>query len=393
MTKSTTPVVTQFASTVYNQNGLDFTPTRPDALNLHSNLPPGNYLIKVNPMTEQLYFSRCDDFPMPSKIYGNTLTQADRILRTFQDRPFTTGVLLEGEKGSGKSLLAKVLAISVAQSLGLPIILINAPWCGDRFNQLISNLGPAMLLFDEFEKTYEDKDAQKQVLTLLDGVFPSKKLMVFTVNDKHKLDSHLTNRPGRIFYSLNYSGLTEEFVREYCEDNLTNKAHIEDVIGLRLMFRKFNFDMLKALVEDMNRYNESPRQALEYLNIDPSTETLRFDISVELEGVKFTCVSELSYRGLPSEVKNFRNNVYAGQSLIKKLPGESEVAHSERAEAFFKKYGLEVNEYHYFTLNPSDMISADVREGEYIFKDKNGLRVMFRRERDYGSACAYSWMA
>jgi hypothetical protein len=35
------------------------------------------------------------------------------------------------------------------------------------------------------------------------------------------------------------------------------------------MFAQFNFDMLKALIEEMNRYDETPQEALSMLNAKP----------------------------------------------------------------------------------------------------------------------------
>ena len=57
-----------------------------------------------------------------------------------------------------------------------------------------------------------------------------------------------------------------DFVEEYCHDNLKDKSHINKVVNFSGAFGKFNFDMLKALVEEMNRYNEGPEAASSILN-------------------------------------------------------------------------------------------------------------------------------
>ena len=239
-----------------------------ESLDLHNALPAHNYVIKIDPMSQELFLEIIDNFNVPSKVYGTTLKDADRILSTFNSRPSSTGVLLTGEKGSGKTLLAKY-ASYIAQAQGVPTIVINTPLCGEKFNTFIQSIDqPAIILFDEFEKTY-DQEEQEQVLTLLDGVFNSKKLFLITCNDQWKIDSHMRNRPGRIFYLLDFKGLTIEFVREYCEDRLYNKQYIDQVCKVALTFDQFNFDMLQALVEEMNRYNESPFESLRMLNTKP----------------------------------------------------------------------------------------------------------------------------
>ena len=249
------------------KKGNTFFVTSKEALDIHNILPAGNYLVKSTPLNE-LYLESTDSFVIPTKMYGDTVKNTNRILNTFKNRPANTGVLLCGEKGSGKTLLAKAVC-NLGAYEGIPTIVINAPWHGDNFNTLIQTIEqPCIVLFDEFEKVY-DLETQPSMLTLLDGVFSSKKLFILTCNDKWRVDSHMRNRPGRIFYMLDFDTLTSEFIKEYCEDNLDNKSQIESVVEISAIFNKFNFDMLKALVEEMNRYNEPAQEAMRILNTKP----------------------------------------------------------------------------------------------------------------------------
>lgn len=272
-------------ATVYLKNGLSFIPTSEAALDLHQTLPVGNYIVKTNPATMALYFEQVDSFNDSGKKYGNTTRHAERIINTFLNRSVSTGVLLTGEKGSGKTLLAKTLSQEAAL-LGFPTIIINAAYHGDGFNQLIQTLTqPAVILFDEFEKVY-DRDEQKAVLTLMDGVFPSKKMFVLTCNDKYRIDEHMRNRPGRIFYMIDFNGLDSAFITEYCNDNLIDKSHIDTICKIGMLFAQFNFDMLKALVEEMNRYNEDPHAAMEMLNAKPQSDDGGiYDVSVKIDNI------------------------------------------------------------------------------------------------------------
>lgn len=269
------------------KSGNTFRVSSKEAMDLHDTLPAGNYVVKEMPMDGPLYLEMIESFQIKGKKYGDLNKNTDRILNTFLSRPSATGVMLAGEKGSGKSLLAKNLAIVAAEQHQIPTIVINAPWVGDKFNSFIQSIEqPVVILFDEFEKVY-DSDDQEKALTLLDGVFPTKKLFVLTCNDKWRVDSHMRNRPGRLFYMLDYKGLDTAFITEYCMDNLKPalQFHTEKLCQIASLFGQFNFDMLKATVEEMNRYDEAPEEALRMLNVKPEFDGgNKFDIKLQLNG-------------------------------------------------------------------------------------------------------------
>jgi len=338
--------------TFYLKNGANFKPADEEALNLHEHLPAGNYVIKVDPF-ENLYFEQIDDFDLPSRIYGDTIRNAERIINTFQDRPATTGVLLSGEKGSGKTMLAKMLSARCAEA-GMPTIVINSAWVGDKFNTLMQNIEqPCVVLFDEFEKTY-DRDEQTQILTLLDGVFPSKKLFILTCNDQWRIDNHMRNRPGRIYYALDFVGLDQDFITEYCNENLINKQHTSSVCKLATLFAEFNFDMLKALVEEMNRYGESPQDALEMLNAKPTTDKSgKYHVTLTRNGTSVKVESDSEFwHGNPIAHKD-------GITVYEDEPPEGE------------------DYTHVFSLN--DITEVNPVEGSFIFKNKKGMIVKFTK--------------
>jgi hypothetical protein len=265
------------------KSGNTFRVSSKEAMDLHEKLPAGNYVIKQDPMGN-LYLESIENFEIKGKRYGDLTSNCDRILNTFNSRSASTGVMLAGEKGSGKSLLAKAISLAGMEQ-AIPTIVINAPWTGDKFNSFIQSIEqPTIILFDEFEKVYPSEE-QEHILTLLDGVFPSKKLFILTCNDKWRVDTHMRNRPGRIFYMLDFKGLTQDFIIEYCNDNLNNKDHIKKICNIASLFSEFNFDMLKALVEEMNRYNETPEDALRMLNAKPEFDNgNRYSVALEVAG-------------------------------------------------------------------------------------------------------------
>ena len=286
--------------TYFLKNGNTFKVSSKEAMDLHEALPAGNYTVKTDPFGN-FFLESIDRFEIKGKVYGDSTKRADRILSTFSDRTASTGVMLTGEKGSGKTLLSKMLAVK-GYDQGIPTIVINNAWHGEAFNTLIQSIEqPCIVLFDEFEKVYDEHE-QEAMLTLLDGVYPSKKLFVLTCNDKWRVNSHMRNRPGRIFYSLEYKGLEESFIREYCQDNLNAKEHTDRIVGIAGTFDQFNFDMLKALVEEMNRYNETPQEAMSMLNTKPEygdNSSYTMKLVINGEEVKETNMEEKEWHGNP----------------------------------------------------------------------------------------------
>jgi len=220
------------------------------------------------------------DYSFTEKVYGDTLTVAGRILSTYQSRKNSTGVLLVGQTGAGKTLMMTILSQLARENLKIPTVVINEAFVGDDFNMFIKALPPCVIIFDEFEKVYR-YGHQEALLTLYDGLFSSHKLLIHTANDINGINPHYINRPGRIYYRITFRGLDSAFVREYCEENLNNQNHVKDVIQVVSLHKSFSFDMLKALVEEMNRYNETPRSALKLLNVMPGSD-LEYRVSVIL---------------------------------------------------------------------------------------------------------------
>jgi SpoVK/Ycf46/Vps4 family AAA+-type ATPase len=235
--------------------------------NLVEELPNGTYGLRYSPETG-VYLEVIEPFDMPEKLYGDIAERAERIKSTYADRPNVTGVLLCGEKGSGKTLLGKKVALDLLAE-GQPIIVVNMAMAGDMFGTFLQRLKkPVTLFFDEFEKIYPPK-SQEGLLTLLDGVYPFKGLAILTSNSSENMADALKNRPGRIFYSLTYDGLDYQFAEEYAAEKLKDKSKLEEVMRL-VTLATINFDQLKALIEEMNRYNEGAVSAVQMLNIDVS---------------------------------------------------------------------------------------------------------------------------
>ena len=147
---------------------------------------------------------------------------------------------------------------------------------------------------------HSGENYQEKILTLFDGLYASQKLFLLTCNDKKRLDEHMMNRPGRLYYMIEFHGLDQDFIMEYGEDNLVQKHYVAAVAASAGLFQSFNFDMLRALVEDMNRYGESPAEVLKWLNISTNDGGYeRFKVKLIVAGKKVEKVQK-AWCGTPT---------------------------------------------------------------------------------------------
>lgn len=230
-----------------------------------STLPLGTYNLIYVPL-QGFRLEKTTDFTLPPKIYGD-LSIIDRSIKVYKNRDRNFGLLLSGLRGSGKSLLMKKLALELHQ----PVIIINQPFTdvSDDLIKLITDpaLGDCTILFDEFEKRFDREDVTP--LTLMDGPYNTHHFFILTVNNTY-INENLINRPGRIYYRKTYVGLDDSTVREVGEDLLLNKNYVDELVNVCEDIRNLSFDMLISIINDVNLFNESPKDCVKVFGFDSS---------------------------------------------------------------------------------------------------------------------------
>lgn len=342
-------------SALFMKEGNTFSVTTGNALDLHNKLPVGTYALRKS-LFRGFYLEQMEGFELPKTLYGDVSTRAERILSTFDSRPNSTGVLLCGEKGSGKTLLSKLIS-QMGLALDISTLVINSPFVGDDFNNLIGMINqPLIILFDEFEKVY-NKESQHQLLTLFDGTVAGKKLFILTANSDYEIVPQFKNRPGRLFYSIDFKGLEDSFVNEYCEKNLLNKEFMKAITLAPRLFGIFTFDMLQALVEEVNRYNESPSKALQLLNMKPTGDgNSRYAVRVFIDD-----------KELPEEL--IETQIWTGN-----------VVTGGYVEFYRDAAKKEESNYTSIHIDANNMTKMDPETQTYHFTNERGYRFILKRK-------------
>ena len=95
-----------------------------DNFSISSRLDKGIFQIKQDQQTGVLFLERiANEFHFGFKLYGVDETLVKHVIDTYEKQPIkkNIGVLLNGAKGTGKTVTAKIMA----NKLGLPVIICD----------------------------------------------------------------------------------------------------------------------------------------------------------------------------------------------------------------------------------------------------------------------------
>ena len=230
------------------KNGSVFRKVEGSVANVES-IPVGIYNVNFNPMSGWSLEQTGEKFTFNYKVYGLQSNFIDYVLKTFENTKGNLGILLNGVKGTGKSVVAKILA----NKFNLPIIIVKS--FGDNNDALIEYLSSfnfdCVFFMDEFEKNWDEKDSS--ILSIMDGVYTSnyRRIFLLTTNET-RINDNLLSRPSRLRYIKEFGNIEQDIVREYLNDNLKNPECIDCIIDFIDTLQISTIDILKSIVEDIN---------------------------------------------------------------------------------------------------------------------------------------------
>ena len=337
---------------IWLQDGNVFSQGSATTVSHPEGLPKGIYEVKVS--ITGFYLSKiAESFTFDYKLYGLNQKFIDYVLKTYDNTTGNLGVLLDGIKGTGKTVVAKELC----NRLQLPVILVQSMGV-DTNSKLIKYLSTSIdfdciFFFDEYEKEFK---SSSDVLSFMDGTYNSiyRKVFLLTTNEL-KVDPNLLGRPSRIRYKKSFSNLSEEVTREILNDILEDKTAIEKVIELTHSMNIITIDLIKAIATEINIHGvEALPDIKETFNIEFSRFTYLYrEVQIRHCDLKFT----------PENIKNILKAFYKFKELKKKdwekYTSEESKFYDEWSTKFNEDYGSTTEDKELKYLEPGDYFEDD----------------------------------
>lgn len=267
----------------WHNSGVTFKISDPG--NIMPNLPPGIYrcvLTNSGPVLHRL----SSNFAIPFDIYSPRTDIVDRVWTAFKSVPKNIGVLLNGIKGTGKTLTAQLICNRAIEH-GMPVIVVDS--VNISLNLIFEDIRqPVVILLEEWEKIFENEEHQHDLLTRLDGTSDrsNKRICLFTSNSTNSMQDTFFNRPGRIRYTYNFDRLSAEVIAALVQAKVPNdrKHLIPSFLELIEELEVLSMDTASTLLEDMILFNETAYDAVKHLGLTLTTFSSYKLIQVDARG-------------------------------------------------------------------------------------------------------------
>lgn len=245
-------------------------------------LIPGKvYDLSWNRWEDSPIFKENGELNLPKKIYSTKTDDVfkKRIITYFNKaNTNTTGVMLAGTKGTGKTVMAKILA----KESGLPIIVVNPDYPEGKLIKFFKSFTtPVCVLFDEVEKNFKTE----HMLDFLDGVEKTaQKLVIMTCNDLSQVSQYMQDRCSRVRYLRRYSPDENAVFLPMLADDFGIKNKEEVVKFCKENIKLLSMDNIVSFMNEVKMLEDEDISLQEIINImNISTENIPTKVSDTVE--------------------------------------------------------------------------------------------------------------
>lgn len=335
-----------------------------DLIDVSNELKNGFYSIKYDEK-KGVWLSH-DTTPSIPTLYGKSASRhMERVLTTYRSRVGkSTGVLLVGKKGTGKSLLMNLISVKS----GLPVISVTESIPLDIVISVMTMItSPHVMIIDEFEKKYgsgkvvydeygdvvkKEENTMSPLLSFLDGSGSStQRLVILTANEEHKIDKFIMGRPGRIFYRFKYAGLSSEEVGEICDSLLKCQHRRTEFMEFVGYLGTVSYDVVLASIEELNRYPDIKMEELfNTLNIDVDRNDIYSSV-INVTSNTSSTITDFSPKKMAVDPIGF---MFSEQSMNLRISVKNENGSTKEKHV---------------TVSPRELVTSDSESCEYVVDD------------------------
>jgi broad-specificity NMP kinase len=264
----------------------------------------GVYHVKRDSQSGELFLQFLkESFEFPFPVYDLEEQFVERVATTYSHTHGNLGILLNGIKGTGKSVTAE----KICNKLGLPVVIVGHDY--PNLAEFISEFEQdAVFFFDEYEKVFKNKGYEKNttLLSIMDGAMNStaRRVFLLTTNELH-VDDNLLARPGRIRYLKTFGNLSAETVAKIVDSKLQgDRKHWRDSLLCSISeLELVTVDIVSALTLEVNIHDEEPRSFLAYFNVKKND--VKKDIYEVIEQTNGTRIEREWGKGVVLSHKSF----------------------------------------------------------------------------------------
>lgn len=227
------------------------------------------YVLKYDSWGGYGYLEVSNKIKLPENYFCSNTDKKfiSKVLNYFKtNKKSTTGVMLTGLKGSGKTVTSKKIAIDSK----LPIIIVDTQFPAKRLQDFFDKFTQeVVVVFDEVEKN-KDRWNSEDLLNFLDGISNTcRKIVIFTCNSDEKLCDFIKDRCSRVRYWKQFNELPEADIYELCLRELKDENKASSLTSfITQNFKTISFDNVLSFVEELKMdENCSYEELLNDLNI------------------------------------------------------------------------------------------------------------------------------